>query len=326
MWSRICTRLLPAIPLFLVGAVLMVAAPRDDQWKKVKEAQDKGLPRTAITHLQPIIDGTMKDGNYPEAIKAIGMKISLEGNIQGNKPEEKISRMQAEIAKAPKEMVPVMDAILAHWYWHYFQQNRFRFVRRTQTAQAPGNDIRTWDLPRIMDEIDKQFTKALSAERELKNIPVGAYDALINKGTLSDAYRPTLYDFIVFDAINFYITGEQAGAKASDAFELPATSPIFAPADEFVKWDVATTDTESRTIKAIKLFQQLLHFHKADKDSTAYHDADLHRLSFGYNKAIGKEKASAYKNALKTFAENHAKHEVVGYGQSPLGRCSSGRK
>ena len=48
----------------------------------------------------------MQDKAYPEAIKAIARKIALEGNIQGNKPEEKITRLEAEIAKAPAEMVP----------------------------------------------------------------------------------------------------------------------------------------------------------------------------------------------------------------------------
>ncbi len=292
MRSHIFTRLLPAIPFFMIGMVMMAGAPRDEQWKKVQEAQDKGLPRTAIERLQPIIDAAMKEKNYPEAIKAIGLKISLEGNIQGNKPEEKITRMQVEIAKAPKEMVPVMDAILAHWYWQYFQQNQWRIVQRTTTATAPGTDLQTWDLSRIMQEIDKQFTKALSAERELKTIPIGAYDALIEKGDLSDAYRPTLYDFLAFDALQFYISGEQAGAMPSDAFQIAATSPIFAPADEFLKWDIATTDTESISVKAVKLYQQLLRFHKDDKDRTPYLDADLHRLRFGYNNAVGEERSA----------------------------------
>ncbi len=73
---------------------------RADLWKKVAEADHKGLPRTAIKELEPIIEAAIKDKNYPEAIKAIAKKIALEGNIQGNKPEEKITRMQAEIARA----------------------------------------------------------------------------------------------------------------------------------------------------------------------------------------------------------------------------------
>ena len=61
----------------LVGVGLVVrivaAAPensREADWKKVDEAVQKGLPKTAIEALQPIIDGALKDKAYPEAIKA----------------------------------------------------------------------------------------------------------------------------------------------------------------------------------------------------------------------------------------------------------------
>ena len=303
-------RLSAVVAVALLAFVIVGAGPRDDQWKKVNDAVKKGLPKTAIEALQPIIDQAMRDKAYPEAIKAIGQKIALEGNIQGNKPEEKITRMQAEIAKAPKEMVPVMDALLAHWYWQYFQQNRWRIMQRTQTGQSPGNDILTWDLPRILAEVDKQFTKALSADKELKATPIAAYDALLVKGSLPDSYRPTLYDFIAHDALSFYITPEQAGAKAEDNFELLATMPIFAPADEFRKWEINTTDTDSRLVKAIKLYQQLLQYHEKDTDPTAYLDVDLIRLNFGYNKAFGDEKTATYKAILKSFADKYAKHEL----------------
>src|SRR5438445_9655982 len=138
--------------LAAIGVAVLIAAnpttppDRAAQWKKVDEAVNKGLPKSAIQELEPIIAAAIKDKAYPEAIRAISKKIALEGNIQGNKPEERITRMKAEIAKAPKEMVPVMDAVLAHWYWHYFQQNRWRFMQRTATAAAPSDDITTWHL------------------------------------------------------------------------------------------------------------------------------------------------------------------------------------
>jgi uncharacterized protein YfaS (alpha-2-macroglobulin family) len=297
---------------FLALPLLTFAVPGDraKQWQKVKEAMDKGLPKTAIEYLEPIIAAAIKDKAYPEAIKAITRKISLEGNIQGNKPEEKITRLQAAIAKSPPEMVPVMDAILANWYWHYFQQNRWRFLRRTATAQSPGKDFTTWDLPRILDEIDKQLSKALAADKKLKAIPIGDYGDLLEKGTAPDSYRPTLYDFLAYNALAFYATGEQAGSKAEDAFELTADSPIFDPSAEFLKWVPKTTDTASRTLKAIRLYQDLLRFHEGDKDRSAFLDADLQRLVFGYNKAFGEDKNQRYKNALKRLADANEKHEV----------------
>src|SRR5436190_15472584 len=121
------------IALF-VTATNAAQPSRADLWKQVADADKKGLPRTGIKVVEQIIDSAMKDKAYPEAIKAIAKKINLEGNIEGNKPEEKITRMQAEIEARPAEMKPVLTAVLAHWYWHYFQQNRWRSVQRTQTG------------------------------------------------------------------------------------------------------------------------------------------------------------------------------------------------
>ena len=87
------------------------AAPRDEAWRAVNDAVQKGLPKTAITNLEPIIAGALKDKAYPEAAKAIAKKIALEGTIEGNKPEERIIRLEAEMAKAPKEMTPVVLAV-----------------------------------------------------------------------------------------------------------------------------------------------------------------------------------------------------------------------
>jgi hypothetical protein len=226
------------IPLLAaLSAFPALAGPRDAQWKKVDDAVRHGLPRTAITNLEPIIQGAMRDKAYAEAVKAIGKKIALEGNIQGNKPEEKIVRLEAEIAKAPREMVPLMDTLLAHWYWQYFLQNRWRFMQRTATAQAPGKDFTTWDLPRLYAEIDRQFQKALTAQEFLKATPVEAWADLLQKGSMPDAYRPTLYDFVAHEALDFYTSGEQAATKVEDAFELSAADPGLDSAEKFVAWN-----------------------------------------------------------------------------------------
>ena len=68
----------------------------------------------------------------------------------------------------------MLQTLLADWYWHYFQQNKWRFMQRTATAQQPGKDFTTWDLPRLFAEIDKHFQSALAAEKTLKATPIAA--------------------------------------------------------------------------------------------------------------------------------------------------------
>ena len=290
--------------------VLLAAGPRDAQWKEVNQAIQKGLPKTAIEKLDPIIAAATNEKRFAEAVRAISMKISLEGNVQGNKPEEKITRMRAAIEDAPEEMKPVMEAIVANWFWHYFQQNRWRFMQRSQTSAPASDDFTTWDLTRILSEIDKQFQKTLEASDLLKQIPVADYDELLEKGSAPDSFRPTLFDVLAFNAIDFYSSGEQAASRAQDAFDLGADSPIFASADEFTQWKPQTDDADSLKLKAISLFQSLLRFHQDDEDRSAFLDADRLRLRFGYNTAFGEEKTERYKAALKRFVLKNDSHEI----------------
>lgn len=302
----------------------LTGASREAEWKRVQDAMQKNLPRTAITNLEPIITAAMKERAYPEAVKAIGMRIALEGAIEGNKPEEKIPRLEMAISTAPAEIKPVLETLLAHWYWSYFQQNRWRFMQRTATAQVPGTDFTTWDLPRLFSEIDLHFKKALEAEETLKKVPIRNWDGLLQKGTMPDDYRPTLFDFIVYEALEFYTSGEQAATKAQDAFELDAQSPIFDSAEKFLQWNAGPAfqrDFPSPTLNAIALYQKLLKFHQADAEpKLAAAHADLERLTWGLNAAFGAEKAERYKTALKDFLKQHADFDISALAAERLAR------
>ena len=54
----------------------------------------------------------------------------------------------------------------------------------------------------------------------------------------------------------------------------------------------------------------MLRFHQNDDDKSAFLDADLERLSFGNNKAVGEEKAALYKAALKRFIKQWGDHPI----------------
>ena len=45
----------------------------------------------------PIIEGALEDKAYAKTVWAIGRKTAMEGNVQGSKPEQKITQLQAEI-------------------------------------------------------------------------------------------------------------------------------------------------------------------------------------------------------------------------------------
>ena len=297
-----------------------------DYWQKVEKAKKDRLPKTAIEHLDKIIEITLKNKTYPEATKAITQKIDFQGMIQGKKAEEKIFLLEEARSKAPDEIVPILDTIMAIWYWQYFNQNKWRFMQRTRTNDEPSKDIKTWDLARIMSKIDQQFSKALSKADVLKKISLKKYEQLLIMGNAPKTYRPTLYDFLVFSALQFYQSGERAGTTAQDAFVLKVASPVFASSEEFIAWKAETTDPDSRIVKAIKLFQDLLKFHKDDKVEDAFVDADLHRIKFANSQSKGEGKSEAYKKLLNTFIKKYQKHAITARAYHALAKAFQGEK
>ena len=290
---------------------------RQQMWKQVEKAKSDGLPKTAVKYLQAIYDSAVADKKFVEATRAYCAIATTEGEINQPMQPYIIRKLQAEVPALPTEMKPVMQVIQAEWFLQYYFQNRWRFAQRSQTGQSPSEDFETWDLPRLLSEIDGLFTNALANADALKEIPIADYDSLLQKGTVSDVYRPTLFDFLAHRAIDFYSLDEQI-VRSEDAFDLTADSPVFSSVDEFVGWEPVTSDVKSGLLKATKLYQDLLRFHSDDEDPAARLDANLQRLRFADQKASGGEKTARYRAALQKFADQHAKHELSSMALSLL--------
>jgi hypothetical protein len=282
--------------------------PQPDAWKEVDQAIEQGLPQTALEKLAPLRESLQRGRDWGQLAKAIAYQLELEGRIQGNKPEEKILRMAAEIERSPRELLPLLETVQANWFWTYFQQNRWRFLQRTATAEEPGEDFTTWDLRRLFAEIDRHYQAALSNPRTLQQTQVNTFDGVLEPGTIPDAYRPTLFDFIAHQALEFYTSGEQAGARPEDDFVLQPDSPIFADTVDFLAWqplpDAAPGAPVSPLVRAVSLHQELVRFHQWDAGLTARAHAELNRIQFGWEHAAeGEAKAKGYEAALERFVK-----------------------
>ena len=71
--------------------------------------------------------------------------------------------------------------MLAECYWHYYENNRWRFYNRTQTKNFDLKDIHTWDLRTIMEKMTQEYELSLKDENELKKTPFTIYNEVIDK-------------------------------------------------------------------------------------------------------------------------------------------------
>lgn len=296
--------------------------PRAAAWKQVQKALDEGKPKSAVAALAGVEQGAIADRAWAEAARAIATRVLAETGDRPADDPERVIRLAAEIKKAPVETRGVLEAIRANWTWGYYQQNQWRYQARTQGG-ADAQDIATiaeWDLPTIVSEIRARFAAAVGAadspERQaLEALPVAEWDALIQKGSMPDAYRPTVWDVVARDAVAFAASGERGLVAPEDAFELDVESPALGTLEEFLAWqperDEAVTDKDSPLLEATALYRGLIEFHRRDADPSALLSADLDRILWAAGVAVGEGLEDRKEGALRAFVERAGDHEMA---------------
>ena len=302
------------------------AGTRAAAWQAVDKALAEGKPKTAMEALRGVEQAAVADKAWAEAARAIATRILAEtGDRPGDDPERLIL-LAGAIEKAPPETRGVLEAIRANWTWGFFLQNRWRFQQRTAGGN-PADDLKTiaeWDLPSIVGEVRKRFAAAVglpgSAERKtLQGLPVAGWSAIIQPGKQPDAYRPTVWDVIVRDAIDFASSGERGLVAPEDAFEVDAAGPALGTPDAFLAWhpetDAAVTDADSPLLETARLYRDLLEFHRADADRTALLAADLDRILWAGAAAVSQgdaaDLADRKEAAFRAFIERAGEHETA---------------
>ena len=98
--------LVAALLIFKFPSPSLAAGGTEELWKKVSEAENNGLPQTAIDALKEIYKSAAAENRQAEALKALLKQIVLDCNIKGNKAEEKVKFLKEEIEKADERLKP----------------------------------------------------------------------------------------------------------------------------------------------------------------------------------------------------------------------------
>jgi 5-hydroxyisourate hydrolase-like protein (transthyretin family) len=282
------------------------AGPREEEWKKVAEARANDQPQTVIELLSEIEKSAFAEGAWMEGTRALASRIAAAAEVESLAVA--INQLEAAVDGAPEATRPVLRALAATWLHSYYQLNQWQLMRRSTTDSPVGDDLETWDLARILSEIDTRFQKSLADAEALKVVPVADFAELLTTGSLGDAYRPTMYDFVAHVALDFYTSEEVAVSRPVDDFRLGADSPVFGTTAEFLAWRPEEGfDVTSPKARALAIYQSLLEFHQNDETKDAFLVVDLERLRWADEAAEEKGRDARFERALeRLIAENPA--------------------
>ncbi|NNM94798.1 MAG: hypothetical protein HKL88_04950 [Bacteroidia bacterium] len=282
--------------------------PYDKEWNEVDSLINLGLSRSALAEDSIIYLKAKADGNAAQIVKALMYRLRLVQQFEENDVYHSIYQMNDEIKSSSYPLTPILHSMLAEIYEQYYQQNRWKFAGRTEVVNVKMDDISTWDLTTLFNQILKQHLLALKDSLKMQHTPVNIYDDVISESSEEGRkLRPTLFDFVAHRALRFMMSEEPDVVRPAYKFELNSED-YFKPYTDFSKLNITTNDTLSTKFYAVRILQSLLAFHTGDKNPDALIDDDLKRLSFVREHATTGINDSLYLQALLNLESKFIKY------------------
>ncbi|MFN8359093.1 MAG: alpha-2-macroglobulin family protein [Candidatus Kapaibacterium sp.] len=306
--SALCTLLF----LFLLVPRLSAADDYATQWKAVEAHLEKQRPKSALEIVQKIYTQAKKERNEQQIIKSTLTKLRLQADGVENSELILYQEITKEIPTAATPLVrSMLQYALGELYWNYYNQNRWKFSRRSQTKDANSKDFSAWDPKALRDTARSYYLAALSDEKALQSANVSNYELLLESNKESAHYRPTFYDILTHKTIEFL---QQSQAMSAEATPEVNDKEILASLPSFISATTLTTSTPAKNALAIgnnnylilSLYQKILTFHQKDKEPTALIDADILRLQFARTVSANEDKDSLFMNALISRMNVHS--------------------
>jgi len=270
----------------------------DDLWKKVQKFEESNLPKSALTEVEKIYAIAKKENNAPQQLKTLLFKSKYALILEEDAQLNIINSFKKEISATDFPTKNMLESTLANLYWQYYQQSRWKFYDRTTTeSKVDAADFRTWDLQTIFSEIHLHFQKSLENEVLAQKTDLNGFNDILELQKDSKMFRPTLFDFLSHNALEFYKSTETSIANPVYKFEI-SEKKYLANFKEFSSIKLETKDNLSLQFQALKIYQKLAAFHQKENNSNAFIAVELERLAFVKENATFSEKETLFLNSL----------------------------
>ncbi|MCF2519485.1 alpha-2-macroglobulin [Dyadobacter sp. CY351] len=276
----------------------------DAQWKIVEAHEQKKLPKSALEEVRKIYDLAKKEKQEAQVIKAAVYMVTLQAETREDHQTTAIKELEKEVAESKGPAKSILTNLLASTYYGYYNRIRWQLYQRTATLNFIKEDISTWSAEDFHAKIASLYLASIADEALLKQTKLETYDAIITKGNMRKL-RPTLYDLLTHNALQYFSNDERDIKKPAYAFEIDKAS-AFDPAADFIHHKFETKDSTSLEFFALQLYQKLIAFHSNDPQPDALIDIDLQRLQFVRQKSVHPDAESRYYMAINHVAEQYA--------------------
>lgn len=291
--------------IFFANASFSQDKSYDQLWRAVEFEEVNGLPKSALKIVETIEAKATADNNEPQQIKVLLFKSKFALILKEDAQLQIVNAFKAKIKTSTAPTKNILENVLANLYWQYFKAHRYQFYNRTKTEEkVDAEDFRTWDLTTLIEDIQLHFDNSLQNESLLQQTDLNNYNILLVQKKDSKLYRPTLFDFLSHNALDFYKASDASITKPADAFNIDNPN-YFSAAETFSKLFIQSTDSLSSKLKALKIYQKLIQFHLNDPDKTALTDVNISRLYYVHANTVVADKENLLIDSFKKESDKN---------------------
>ena len=267
---------------------LMAGYDFEKAWKDVENAQMKNLPRTVTNKVEEIEREATKAGRWPDAARAFLVREDAMKQFTDEQTADWLPAFAASVDAKPAPLQAVLQLHLAHTYQENSKRWRWGGAAPTKLDDGAAKDkMPPWSPEKIAATLESQFEKVFAHSDELKSMKIDDWSALFSRGTWPAQYCPTLFDFAVRDAIEFY------GGTIPDK----TLEKGLALYDKLIEFHRADGNIDARTMAEIQRAEYIRAF--VEKPEKA-RNADFEKFIDGFLKDYdGKTEATAYAASIK---------------------------
>lgn len=297
--------------LLLLWSTSACAQPKGDpyekEWKAIQQLEQDDLTKSALEATQKLYTKMKENPKEPHyeahLIKALLVMNKQQVQLEEDGLVKAIARLEKEAQEADFPTNAILQSMLGELYNNYLRNHVYKFRDRTATVDFDPADLQTWDLSRITQKIYELYQASLS-NKESQNIALDDFKPILTEGQYIEGLRPTLYDFLLHRALDFYQTDHYYLTQPAYKFHLDATED-FAPVSTFINRKLTAKDSLSPKFQAMLLFQEGLAFHQKDKTADAFMDLNLARLKFVHENSVLPNKDLLLETRLKALYEQY---------------------
>lgn len=199
---------------------------------------------------------------YDEAADSVYQTISQQLEAQQGKPDNEA----------------VWHSCMAEFLRNYYQQNRYLFYDRTPVEGEPSADFKVWDFQTLVKQIVFHYQQSLRNEEFLSSIPIRDWAPILDS-VIAVSYRPTLYDFLAFRALDFLGTTLSEMPIPVTPFDVN-NGKYWSENRVFTNMNITSPDEYSFSFISLCIMQTLTRQHLHDKDPYALLDVTLRRYEY----------------------------------------------